>query len=270
MMSQTLCPFLVGLLFPVVVGAQGSDFFPGPSVAALGSDARPLTFASVSIEPGDATGSRTIQMSQATGTFVATNVTLKDLLAFAYSIDRVRLLDGPDWVDTDEYNIVAQAPADLDPEIHPDRIERVMLRGMLWDLFEVDLDPINRWHFSLTVDQSTGPKFSESTIDSADEPEIRYEESGGSFPGVGERQGRVIGRRATMSALAKFMEESAGAPVVNRTDLSGRYDFEFYWNENWSDSAVWRNRLRNELGLHLRRTPVQYFVIDRAKKPRIN
>ena len=258
---------LLGALFPIVGMGQGSDFFPGPGQAAIGDDARPLTFESVSIEIGGATADRSIRMSQATGEFEARNVTLKDLIEFAYKIDDSKISGGPDWVYTDGYNVTAQAPI-VDADIDPNRAERVMLRGMLWDLFEVDLDPIIEWHFSLTVDRSAGPKFQELQRGANGEPQIRYEERvGDSSEAPYRKQGQIIGRRATMSALSKFMEDFVGGPVVDRTALTGEYDFALSWTRGSDDPVNRKDRLRDEMGLILRRVPVQHFVIDSARRP---
>lgn len=261
---------LIGSLFPAFAAAQGSDYFPGPSQRTVDNGSRPLTFESVSITPGDAAGTRTIEMSQGSGTFVARNVTLKDLLAYAYGIDGSKLSGGPEWAGTDGYVIEAQAPAAVDPDVHPNRAERVMLRGMLWDLFEVDLDPVTEWHLSLSVDQTTGPTLSETGASAVDEPGIRYEEATDESLGTNGRLSRLIGRQVTLASLADFIAESTGMPVVDRTGLTGVYDFELYGIADATDRHAWSDRLREALGLNLRRVPVQHFVIDSATKPGVN
>src|SRR5688572_6858800 len=48
--------------------------------------------------------------------FTAINVTLRDLLLAAYSLPKSRILGGPDWVDSDRYDVSAKGGRSNNPQ----------------------------------------------------------------------------------------------------------------------------------------------------------
>ena len=75
-----------------------------------------------------------------------------------------------------------------------------------------------------------------------------------------------------LTNLVNFLETTAGIPVVDRTGLTGRYDFALKWSEpagrqslGLSDSLS--QVLTSELGLELvpGTAPVEMLVVGRAK-----
>src|SRR5688500_7341718 len=89
-------------------------------VAALafsaGASSQTPTFDAASVkrrtEPGGGSMGR-----QPGGRFTAQGVSLKDLIVFAYDIQPYQILDGPRWLDTDRWDVVAAGapgtPADV-------------------------------------------------------------------------------------------------------------------------------------------------------------
>src|SRR5215469_14267008 len=57
---------------------------------------------------------------------------LVDLIAAAYSVDTAKVQGGPSWLDTDRFDIVAQAPANTPPET-----VKLMLQTLLADRFKL-------------------------------------------------------------------------------------------------------------------------------------
>jgi uncharacterized protein (TIGR03435 family) len=57
---------------------------------------------------------------------------------------------------------------------------------------------------------------------------------------------------------------------IDKTGLTGFYDFTLSWNEEEGPSLA--SALRDQLGLQLRaeKVPVQRFVLDSAQKPTAN
>ena len=78
---------------------------------------------------------------------------------------------------------------------------------------------------------------------------------------------------AAMPQLAKFASDYVlHAPVVDRTELSGSFDYKQSQPDlepNYSDNTDSFLRLMPELGLKFERSkgPVEIFVIDHAAKP---
>ena len=97
---------------------------------------------------------------------------------------------------------------------------------------------------------------------------------------------RLPGRSATMAELASVMQRAAlDHPVVDRTGLSGRYDFdlEFAPDETQFGGAFARPTddptrldlsaaMQQQLGLRLEATkgPVDVLVVDDAERPSEN
>src|SRR5262245_49959287 len=82
---------------------------------------------------------------QTGGRLIATRVTLKMLMAFAYRVPDFQILEGPNWIDTDEWEVVAKAedgavPRESqapDPNV-PDTVA-LMVQSLLDERFQVRL-----------------------------------------------------------------------------------------------------------------------------------
>jgi uncharacterized protein (TIGR03435 family) len=174
------------------------------------------------------------------GGFSGNAVTVKFLIEEAYNIKDAQLVGAPSWTDTERYDIEAK-PDDatgaaldkLTPEQRRDQL-RLMLQNLLKDRFQlvVTHDSKELPVYALVV-AKTGPKVKPSTFNpaehSADAPRA---------PGVGGPAGPGImmnGRGslkvtyADMSQLANVLSRFAGRPVVDKTGLTAKYDFELKW-----------------------------------------
>jgi hypothetical protein len=67
------------------------------------------SFEVASVKPNRAGDRRVSFPRLQNGTFTATNTPLKNLLAVAYEISGLRIA-GPDWLDTERFDIAAKAP----------------------------------------------------------------------------------------------------------------------------------------------------------------
>ena len=74
-------------------------------------------FEVVSIKPNKSSGGAIVLNPEPTGRFIATNETVKGLLRFAFFVfgpmDEAQLTGGPDWINSDRYDIEAQAGGPL-------------------------------------------------------------------------------------------------------------------------------------------------------------
>jgi uncharacterized protein (TIGR03435 family) len=93
-------------------------------------------------------------------------------------------------------------------------------------------------------------------------------------------------RNVTMSDLARLMQRAIlDRPVVDKTGLSGRYDFDLEWAPDETQfggevppaSAEFQamplfSAIQQQLGLRLEATrgPVQALVVDKAERPSAN
>lgn len=92
------------------------------------------------------------------GRYDLRKATMLDLIRTAWNVDPAIVLGGPNWLETDRFDIVAKAP----PSTSPDNI-RLMLQALLADRFKLvlhnDIKPMPA--FALTVGK-TKPKLKEA------------------------------------------------------------------------------------------------------------
>jgi uncharacterized protein (TIGR03435 family) len=238
--------------------------------------------ATVKPTPPDWAGGRFIRMLNA-DQFVARNHALKTLIAAAYNLSPKEISGGPEWVDSDRYDILAKTPG----EVRPDLDEQMsMLRELLADRFKLAFHREQKEMsiYTLTITKS-GPKLKESA-------KTRDASPAGPPPLIfvlSPHSARLPGRDATMGEFASVMQRALlDRPVVDRTGLTGRYDFdlEFMPDESQFGGALGKpgepsdndtppglfTAIQQQLGLRLEATkgPVAALVIDHVERPSAN
>jgi uncharacterized protein (TIGR03435 family) len=237
--------------------------------------------AAITRTPPDWSGGRFIRMRSA-DQFVARNHALKTLIAAAYNLSPKAILGGPVWIDSDHYDILAKTPGELRPNLDE---QMSMLRELLGDRFKLTFHRERKELsiYALTVGRH-GPMLKESTMSPNTTPE-------GPPPlifVVSPQIVRLPGRYATMAELASVMQRAAlDRPVVDKTGLTGRYDFDLEWtpDETQFGGALGRpptpddsakpglfTAIQQQLGLKLEamKGPVEALVIDQAERPSEN
>jgi bla regulator protein blaR1 len=195
------------------------------------------------------------------GRFRYTNVPLRLLIRQAF--ERYRTDDargGPGWLDTDRWDIDAQAvsaTADMLP----------MIRTLLTDRFRL------RHH----IESEEGAVY-ELTFARGDR---RF---GSSLrPGTGSRSflgggSEITGRAISIPDLTRLLSSYAGRPVLDRTGLMGTYDIDLRWapatpaGQAPADLPDFFTAIQEQLWLRLQpaRGPVDRLVIDSAERPTDN
>src|SRR5581483_9561367 len=139
------------------------------------------------------------------GRMTANNVSLLDLLDAAYGFTSLTTR-GPDWLNTERFDITAKAPEGVpDTELMP------MLQALLGERFKVQVHHERKRMpvYDMTV-VNAGVKMSPF--------------DGSHFPAVPpNRGGSMIIGVLTMEDLARKITFSAGRPVIDKTNLPGRY-----------------------------------------------
>jgi uncharacterized protein (TIGR03435 family) len=245
------------------------------------------------------------------GRFTATNLPLRVLITNAYRLSFFQVVGGPDWVSTDRFDIVAKAPDGGPPEQ-----TRAMVRTLLRERFRlvVHMETRDTPIYSLVTartDGRLGPNLKRSTMDCGPIRAQRAEATaaaararGGRVPvpaapgpnepvvcgmRAGGRGGATLTYRAgniTMTALANALRPYVGREVVDRTGLTGEFDFNLQFSAPpaagqpdagipvapLDDAASIFTALQEQLGLKLDSTrgPVELMVIDRAERPAEN
>jgi uncharacterized protein (TIGR03435 family) len=206
----------------------------------------------------------------------ALNYTTRALIAAAFSLTPGAVIGGPSWLDSQHYDIQAVTPGDTNPNLD----ERMrMIRQLLADRFHLAFHQEER-EFSVYVLSiaRTGPRLQESTAPPTDPPDLVNTV----FP---TESVKLPARNATMAQFAAMMQRTVfDRPVLDRTGLTARYDFDLEWAPDESQfggtlplvanssKPTLFTALQEQLGLRLESTrgPVLAMVIDRIDRPTEN
>jgi uncharacterized protein (TIGR03435 family) len=91
-------------------------------------------------------------------------------------------------------------------------------------------------------------------------------------------RGTITGKAVGVGLLALNLSNSLERPVIDKTGLNGKYDFELKWTPGSdfptsdADAPLLFTALSERLGLRLesQKGAVEIFVIDRVEKPTEN
>lgn len=202
--------------------------------------------------------------------------TLHYLVMLAYDLQEFQIAGAADWMTTERFDIDATVPPDSassrsNPSLAKSPMndeQRLMLRSLLAE----------RFGLKIRQDTAEGPAYVLATngkalkmTDAKDKAAYTWSGSiaGGALSGDGMR-----GVNETMPDLAHRLSRYVGRPVLDRTGLSGSFDFEVrYATEGQRPDIVSMIvTCLNELGLKLEATsgPVAKLVIERAQRPTDN
>ena len=230
------------------------------------------------------------------GRFGVECVSLRDYIRGAYgsygfgrnpNVRPPRVLGGPDWVDTDRYDIVAKAPA----ETGLDEMYGPMMRALLEDRFGLKIHSEIRELpvYALTAVRG-GAKLTPSKPGSCvaiDVKSVLQAPPGPNFCGRFEMKRGAVwiadAKGMTVSEIAaRVFRDAVERPVIDRTSIAGLFDIhlEFSGLENSTslsgdaDNAAPSvfTAVQEQLGLKLSpdKGPVEVFVIDHVEKPSAN
>src|SRR2546430_6910643 len=211
--------------------------------------------------------------------FMATNFTLHKLIQRAYDVQGDQILGGPDWVNSEGYDIDAKVEKSVVDELQrlgPDqRIlqSKHMLQELLADRFKVMLH-----HETKEV-----PAY--VLVIAKDGAKLQEAKPGDTYPdGFKDPHGRPLGARTLLQPgpcklvgqgvpiadLVGALSERLSRSVVNETSLKGNYDFTLDCHTAFmerGDSLL--TVLPQQLGLELKpqTAPVEVLAIDHAEKP---
>jgi uncharacterized protein (TIGR03435 family) len=234
------------------------------------------TFEVATIKPTapDWKGGRYTRMQGAE--FVARNYTLKVLISVAYNLSPRVISGGPDWVDSEHYDIFAKPPGSLRPNI----LEQAqMLRKLLAERFNLTFhrEPKVLSIYALGIARN-GPKLAEGTPSPNGPPPLAIV--------IGPHGVWLPARDTSIGEFISVMQRAAlDRPIVDKTGLSGRYDFKLAWTPDESQFGGIAPRdspestepdlftaIQQQLGLKLEATrgPVDMLVIDHLQRPTEN
>jgi uncharacterized protein (TIGR03435 family) len=200
------------------------------------------------------------------GRLTMTNVTLKRCIIGAYGVGPNQIQGGPDWLDSDRYEIVAKADQPVG-----DGILMTMLQTLLAERFKLAIHRETRQIQAFVLEVAkNGPK-----LESAGDAESTTRNG----------RGLIDARAIAMTRFAAVLARQMDAPVVDRTGLEGKFNLKLEWSPEsdkplkpGTDAAAMDSGLsiftaiQQQLGLRLRpqKVPVEIIVIDHAERPSEN
>jgi uncharacterized protein (TIGR03435 family) len=228
------------------------------------------------IRPADTDTKGRYLILQGTHRFVGKYYTLKLLIAAAYDLNPREISGGPGWAESDHFDILAVTPGEVRPT-HDEQMR--MLRNLLSDRFKLSFHREQKVFSIYQLELAgSGPKLKPSTAPPDDPPAL--------ISTVYPQRIVLPARNATMSDLTSLLQRAVlDRPVVNKTGLSGRYDFDLTWAPDETQfggevpvapsdapSPPLFTAMQEQLGLRLEATrgPVDALVIDTAERPTAN
>ena len=233
-------------------------------------------FEVATIKPSDPLNSHQ-HLSMWPGGRLNATITVEALIERAYGIHDFQLLGAPKWADAAKYDIVAKSdeledPSKLTPDQQDAYIERQKqrLQSLLADRFQL------KFH----SDIRQLPVF--ALIVAKGGPKLRAPKTGEAHRLYTQGPGQLACFGASMSELAaEFPDLGVSRVVLDKTGLTGRYDFSLQWtpDDSPSDAPVPDSSggslftaLQEQLGLKLepQKGPVEVLVIDHVARPSEN
>jgi uncharacterized protein (TIGR03435 family) len=200
------------------------------------------------------------------GRCVITDARLSHLIGIAYSVSMLNLKTGPDWIQRGNlrFNVVAKAE---DPTQTTEQQLLTMLQNLLAERFQLKFhyEASEVAGFALTVAKN-GPKLK---VSRSDETTLFFAGPKGETLLKPYRGAPVAitARKYSISALINVLSQLGSGLGVDKTGLTGEYDFTLSWDEKTGPDLS--TALREQLGLRIEfaKVPTTIFVVDSAQKP---
>jgi uncharacterized protein (TIGR03435 family) len=239
------------------------------------------------------------------GRFAAENITLQQVLTYAYELQSYEIFGGPDWVTRDRFDIAATMPpppTGFDPRDTAAR-NRGLVQALLADRFNLVVHEERREMpvYSLMMarpDRRLGQRLRPFEGECGDPGKLGPPPNAtfgmpNSDPGKGPHwcmaftgMGRLSAQGTMLSDLAAILARlpAVRRRVLDRTGLTGRFDFDLEWTPSVTPPGTATTgvppdagpslftALQEQLGLKLESTngTVSVLVIDSVNQPSPN
>jgi bla regulator protein blaR1 len=297
-----------GVLLYVAGAVLALGITTRPSVLAQApvADADPkATFEVASVKPNKSGAAGVRLGGPPGGTFTIENATLRDIIRFAYNVQPYQIEGGPGWIASDRFDIIAKQPPNTPPGLmatgSPSTLQ-YMVRNLLTDRFKLKMHQDTREMpvYALVrarSDGTLGPKlqptaggcgaFRRGGPGAAPSPPPRNDQIRcGMSMGIASLSGGDM----PIAQLAIMLSPRVGRNVVDRTGLTGNYDFTLEFTPDptqlppggtappgepplingvpMQGPSIF-TAVQEQLGLKLdsQRGPVDVWVIDSVEQP---
>ncbi|HKE86539.1 MAG TPA: TIGR03435 family protein [Vicinamibacterales bacterium] len=264
-----------------------------PKVLAQAQETRDRTavngprFEAASVRPNNTTGPMRVQWWP-NGRFRAVNVPLRMLISIAYNTPSgQQVLGTPGWTSFEKFDVEAVPSGDVPRPQH-----LLMLRSLLKERFAMVARPQSTEITVYTLVKADPAAALPRGIRESSAKCDTLRESSADQSAQAQRvcsltanpsTGRIIATGARMAALTFQLTTMLGMKVVDRTGLTGLYDFEVTWpadasavGNSFADAAAARASLltavQEQIGLVLQtgKAPANAVMIERIERPTPN
>jgi uncharacterized protein (TIGR03435 family) len=268
---------------PAANGQTGSAHSSSKPAAVTVPDSAPVfDVAAIHLHKPEPHEHNSIWSSPLDGHFRAVNISLMALVRWAFEMPETRILGGPGWMNSTNFDIEAKADSSVDEQMQAltpaagGLKKRKMVQALLADRFKlVTHFETKELPIYALVAAKGGPKFG-------------VIQSNGTTINSGTGHIEVQGSNS-VALLAEELAKIVGRVVVDKTGVAGRYDLSLKWTPD--DGAAPRQSstergapapdlsgpsiftaLQEQLGLKLmpQKGPVQVLVIDHIEMPSEN
>ena len=219
----------------------------------------PADFEVASIRPhagGNVGGSNT-KVSPG-GRLTATNVTVRKMIRNAFDVEDFQISGAPRWIDSVSYDIEARTTGGV--ETTRDDISRLLL-SLLQERFQLRYHRITKKLTEYALEaMKNGPK-----------PKP-HKGDGEPFTNTTATAGTVTlkANKITMEDFAYSLRRELGRPVIDRTGLTGEFDFDLTWSSgqvaDTNEPSVFTALQKLGFRLVSMKGPVDMIVIDGVEK----
>lgn len=236
-MRRMLLATLTVAVFGLGLGIDWRAQAQAPATTDLAS----LTFEVASVK-SNKSGDGRVMIGGQPGRFNMTNVPLRQIIQLAYQIQPFQLIGAPNWASDDRFDVVAKPPANVPPAGplaagSPGPLQ-YMLRNLLADRFKLRAHTESREMpiYALVLARSDGKLGSKIKPAAVDCAAMRGRGPGAPPPappapgevpqcGVSMGIGSIGAGSVPMTQLATLLSQRVGRIVVDKTGLTGVYDF---------------------------------------------
>jgi len=290
----------------VIAGPVAFGVFNSPQARAQepqAATAGTVALDEASVRASTSTGDHTSVLAEA-NKFSATGATVNSLISMAYGVQEYQLVGGPDWMNTDRFDVEAtwKGPSGSEEKMMtvttdtpppppppspsgsappPPTISirlgngqvRAGVQALLADKFNLKVRRESRDLpvYDLVV-ASTGAKLTATpssplariTPDGHAMINFRVEGHDGAL--------EVTAKNASPAVLAALLSENLNHKIVDKTGLTGQYDIDFHVPQGQTSADDISAALEDQLGLKLEpaQAPVVVLVIEQIDKPTEN
>lgn len=184
------------------------------------------------------------------------NVTVKELIAYAWGVRQFQIEGASGWVNSDRYDILAKPDGPITGDNPGEMVQNLLADRMNLKVHE---DTKDMSVFALVASKG-GAKLRES--------------SGRGETIAHNGYGHMMGRHLTMENLTSMLAAQVERPVIDKTGITGQFDVRLDWvpDDSPETGPSIFTAVQEQLGLKLEseRAPVETVVIDHVDRPSDN